>query len=167
MKYNFDEHDLKYTFNYHLEEKENISKSINKEEISIEDIRRVALWKYNRIIEIEGNLLERLSKVVSDKNIDIESKEVKNLIEEMVNCKGIGMPLASTILKFLRPDVFPIVDTRAYRAIFGKKVGSRCTYDKYIEYCKEIYKIRDIKGIKLSEVDEQLYMFDKDKNGKI
>lgn len=76
------------------------------------------------------------------------------------------MPLASTILKFLRPDVFPIIDVRAYRALFDKKIYTY-TYDKYIEYCKEIYKIRDIKGIKLSEVDEQLYMFDKDKNGKI
>lgn len=166
MKYNCEEYSLEYKFEYNLTEKEDILESINRDSISIDDIRKIALWKYNRVINIEDEILEKLSKVLNDKNLSIENEDVREIVEDIIQCKGVGMPLASTILKFLRPDVFPIIDVRAYRALFDKKIYTY-TYDKYIEYCKEIYKIRDIKGIKLSEVDEQLYMFDKDKNGKI
>lgn len=166
MKYNCEEHSLAYKFEYNLTEKEDILENLNRNNLSIDDIRKIALWKYNRVINIEDEILEKLSKILNDKNLSIENEDVREIVEDIIQCKGVGMPLASTILKFLRPDIFPIIDVRAYRALFDKKIYTY-TYDKYIEYCKEIYKIRDIKGMKLSEVDEQLYMFDKENNGEI
>lgn len=80
-------------------------------------------------------ILEKLSNILKDENIIIDNEEIRMIVEELIQCKGIGMPLYSTILKFLRPDIFPIIDVRSYRAVFGKKIYTY-TYDKYIEYCK-------------------------------
>ncbi len=58
--------------------------------------------------------------------------------------------MASTILKFIRPDIFPIIDIRAYRAIFGVKLySSQYSIEKYINYVEEVYKIRDLLNIDL------------------
>jgi hypothetical protein len=103
------------------------------------------------------------------KNLRIEDAEIEEIINELIGCPGVGMPMASTFLKFLRPDVFPIIDVRAYRALFGKKIKSSNSYSYivYREYVGRIYEIRDRTKLTLSVIDEHLYCFDKEYNGKI
>lgn len=163
MKYDYNEHCLNYEFNYNIEE---IKDSIKNKDISINDIRKIALWKYDRIINIEEEVLVKLNKILQKKDITVNCEEVKDIIEALIESKGVGMPLASTILKFLRPDVFPIIDIRAYRALFDKK-KNKFTYSEYMKYCDKIYELREMTGIDLSEIDEQLYEFDKKYNVKI
>lgn len=166
MRYDDNNHSLNYKFNYNLDEITEIKNKIKNEDLSINNIRQIALWKYNRIINIQEDVLKKLNETVQKENINIHCEEVKDLIEDLIKCKGVGMPLASTILKFLRPDIFPIIDVRAYRAVFDKKIN-KYTYSEYIEYCKRIYEISKKTGINLNEIDEQLYEFDKQYNGKI
>lgn len=139
-----------------------------KKILMIDQIRRIALWKYDRIIEMDDDLLELLAQIKNKKELHIEDIIVKYTLERLGNSIGVGYPLASTILKFIRPDVFPIIDVRAYRALFGKKITySQYSYDVYIKYCKRIYVIREELALPLDTVDEQLYMFDKEFNGTI
>ena len=167
MIYNEDTHKLDYKFDYHIQEKQDIRNLMKeKEEIDIDDIRRIALWKYNRIINIDEKLLMDMSKLMNKKELVIDSKEVQEIIERLIECTGVGMPLASAVLKFIRPDVFPIIDVRAYRALFGKKIY-KYTYTVYLQYCKRVYEIQNNLGIPLDEIDEQLYEFDKYHNGTI
>lgn len=166
MKYNYNKHCLNYEFEYNIDERTDIKNNIRNKDISINDIRQIALWKYNRIINIDEDVLERLNKVLQKKDITVNCKDVKDIIEDLIQSRGVGMPLASTILKFLRPDVFPIIDVRAYRALFDKKIN-KYTYSEYVKYCNKIYEVREVTGIDLSEIDEQLYEFDKKYNGKI
>lgn len=166
MKYDYNEHCLNYEFNYNIEERKEIKDSIKNKDISINDIRKIALWKYDRIINIEEEVLVKLNKILQKKDITVNCEEVKDIIEALIESKGVGMPLASTILKFLRPDVFPIIDIRAYRALFDKK-KNKFTYSEYMKYCDKIYELREMTGIDLSEIDEQLYEFDKKYNVKI
>ncbi len=156
-------------FSYHLQEKNAIRENLkNKSDIQMDDIRRIALWKYDRIIEIDDMFCTQLYHVASKEKISIEHKEAQEIIAKLVSSEGVGFPLASTILKFINPDVFPIIDVRAYRAIYGKKINySQYNLKIYVEYAKRIYAIRDRLQISLSEVDERLYEFDKKYNGKI
>lgn len=167
--FNIKDDHLDYEFSYHIDEKKSIKDSIDhKSSITIDDLRRIALWKYDRIINIDDDFLLRLYSVVKGKNISIDDDEVKHIIMELVSFEGVGFPLASSILKFINPDVFPIIDIRAYRAIYGKKLYySQYCLSKYIDYTKELYKIADYLGVPLSDVDEKLYVFDKNHNGKI
>lgn len=117
---------------------------------------------------MEDDLLEQLVQIKNTKELHIEDDVVKSTLEQLVPSTGVGYPLASTILKFLRPDVFPIIDVRAYRALFGKKIlYSQYSYDVYVKYCKRIYEVRQRFELPLDTVDEQLYMFDKKYNGAI
>ncbi|MAE42553.1 hypothetical protein CMO93_02175 [Candidatus Woesearchaeota archaeon] len=163
---------LNYEFNYNPEETAKLKKLFlerkENKPLSIDDFRRVALWKYNRVLEISDELLQKLSELGKTVKIDIYDKKVRDIIGELIACKGIGLPLASSILKFLRPDIFPIIDVRAYRAIFGKKIYStQYTVSIYYKYVKEIYEIKNKLKLPLDKVDEQLYEFDIANNGKI
>ncbi|HEV2295662.1 MAG TPA: hypothetical protein VGR35_17575 [Tepidisphaeraceae bacterium] len=80
--------------------------------------------------------------------------------------------MASTILKFLRPDIFPIIDVRAYRAVYGKKLHWRPdsvkrNIDLYLGYASDVERISNATGRPLREIDEQLYCFDLAHNGRI
>ena len=81
--------------------------------------------------------------------------------------------MASAILKFLRPDIFPIIDIHAYRVLFQEKLpvsprpGAKnfCSafekyFDVYLKYVKKVYEIKEKCGLDLVDVDEKLYSFD-------
>jgi len=169
IKYDSTIHSLDDDFDFNKEETKEIHSLINrKNDININDIRRITLWKYNRVLGIDESTIKKLQNIATKENLDIDSPLVKELIKGLVSSGGVGYPLASTILKFIRPDIFPIIDVRAYRAIEGEKIAShQYNYDLYIDYAKKLKDIADDKGIPLKEVDEQLYCLDKKLNGKI
>jgi len=158
-----------FDFNYNNEETKILQNEMkNKQDININDLRRISLWKLDRVLNVDEMTINNLQKIAITKDIHIDDELVMNTIKELVKSDGIGFPMASSILKFLRPDIFPIIDVRAYRALYGKKISySQYTIEKYINYIKDISKIAIEKNIDLTQVDEQLYCFDKQNNGKI
>ena len=163
---------LNYEFNYNSDETKNLKNRFSEirqnKTLSVNDLRRVALWKINRVLDISDELLHKLDQLRKNESINIFDDNVKNIIVELTKSNGIGFPMASSILKFLRPNIFPIIDIRAYRALFGKKLYySQYSIDVYYNYVKEIYSIRDELQLPLDKIDEQLYEFDKNHNGKL
>lgn len=52
--FNIEKDRLEDGFSYHLDEKKKINETLlRKSRVEIDDIRRIALWKYDRIIEID------------------------------------------------------------------------------------------------------------------
>ena len=168
-KYNPDADQLNYEFHYNDEETAELHQLINNNaQIGIDDLRRIALWKIDRVLSVSDETLEKLRGLAIQENLTIEDNVVKEVIEELVSSDGIGFPMASAILKFIRPDVFPIIDVRAYRAFTGSKpYYSTYTYEKYKEYAQNLHSYAQARNRPLREMDEQLYCFDQDKNGKI
>lgn len=140
----------------------------NETSRDIHDLRRVSLWKLNRILEVSDDIIEGLRKLASLRTIEINSEPIKKIINELVSSDGIGFPMASSILKFIRPDIFPIIDVRAYRALTGKKLySSQYNIELYVNYVEQLREYADKLNMPLSDMDEQLYEFDKEHNGKI
>ena len=160
---------LNFDFNYNSNETNNLQNQLkNKDKISIDDLRRIALWKIDRVLEIPDSTLEKLNLLFNKANLKHDDEITIEVINELTKCKGIGFPMLSAILKFLRPEVFPIIDVRAYRALYGKKIYySQYNINIYFDYIKKVYEIRDKLNIDLDKVDEQLYEFDKENNGNI
>ena len=76
--------------------------------------------------------------------------------------------MASAILKFINPNLFPIIDVRAYRALMGiKPYYGTYSYEKYMEYSEMLMVMAKDQSKPLREIDEQLYSFDKEYNGAI
>lgn len=167
--YDIEKDELNFDFDYHPIETNSLHKLLNnKSNISINDIRRVALWKLSRVIDIPDSVLEMLGQLALIKNLKIRDELSLSAISELIKCDGVGFPIASTILKFLRPDVYPIIDIRAYRVLTGRQLNSSSYHlELYLGYVDQIRKISETKGIPLNQVDEQLYEFDKKHNGNI
>jgi|TARA_Y100000310_G_scaffold191025_1_gene191036 hypothetical protein len=163
---------LDYDFSYNASETNNLknlfSEIRDNKTLTINNLRRVSLWKIDRVLEISEKLIKKLDYLAKDKSANIFDDNIKKIIVNLTNSNGVGFPMASAILKFLRPDIFPIIDIRSYRAIFNKKLySSQYSIDVYYNYVKEIYLIRDKLKLPLDKIDEQLYEFDKKHNGKI
>jgi thermostable 8-oxoguanine DNA glycosylase len=169
IKFDSERDSLNYSFSYNDEETAELHKKLNGAvSITEDDLRRVSLWKSDRVLSVSDETLEKLEKLSQSKSIKLRDKIVKETIELLVKSQGIGFPMASAILKFINPSIFPIIDVRAYRALTGKKpYYSTYTYEKYIEYAEALHELSKILDRPLREIDEQLYCFDEDNNRKI
>lgn len=167
----FDIHNdsLNYHFSYNPDETKFLQTNMkNKKDITVDDIRRISLWKLDRVLDVSDETISNLKKIAVQNDITIKSNLALSTLNMLTNSNGIGFPMASAILKFIRPDIFPIIDVRAYRALYGKKIySSQYTIEKYIDYVEKIYEISKSLQIELYQIDEQLYCFDKEHNGKI
>lgn len=164
-----DTDELNFKFNYNNVETKELNQLLNRNNnVTIDNLRRVALWKLDRILSVSHETMSLLNEIAVMTDLSIENEIVRKLLGQMVSEQGIGFPMASAILKFIRPDVFPIIDVRAWRALTGKKITySQYSVDKYISYAKRIYEIAKNKNIPFNQVDEQLYCYDEKFNGRI
>jgi thermostable 8-oxoguanine DNA glycosylase len=160
---------LKFKFEYNIEETATLHKKLNgATSITADDLRQVSLWKSDRTLNVSDETLEKLAKVSAGNSVAIDDDIVREVIEMLMDSQGIGLPMASAILKFINPGVFPIIDVRAYRALKGKKAHrGTYTHKEYVAYTKELTAIAAEWGRPLRDVDEQLYCFDKEHNGTI
>ncbi len=158
---------LDFKFTYNKAETDALHKRLNRAgRISVEDLRRVSLWKSNRVLQVSKETLAKLEIIAKTPKLKITDALVKQVLADLVTSRGIGFPMASAILKFIRPDVFPIIDVRAYRALTGKRLYySTYTYEKYIKYAATLVQIARRTALPLRQIDEQLYCFDEKYNG--
>lgn len=163
------EDSLNYDFSYNSDETKELHKIFNnKSDMSINDLRRIYLWKLDRVVNISDETILKLNLISTKTDLTIEDDLVKDLIKALVESNGVGYPMASAFLKFIRPDIFPIIDIRAYRALTGKKICySSYKFELYVDYVKKLMDIAKKYNRPLSEIDEQLYCFDKENNKNI
>ncbi len=161
--------EIKYIFNYNSVETKDLHARLNgNPDLNICDLRRVSLWKLDRVLKVSEVTLSLLRAVAIKNDLKITDSIAKDAIEGLVASEGVGYPMASSILKFIRPDIFPIIDIRAYRALTGKKLYYKSyTLKKYLDYAERLQKIANDKCRPLCEIDEQLYCFDEKNNGPI
>ena len=159
-------HELNHTFDYNEDETEALKRLRDEHRpLTLDDLRRVALWKIDRVLEIPDTVLEKLKELAVAQALQFDSEQSREALELLVSCPGVGFPVASAILKFLRPDVFPIIDVRAYRALFGKRLRyASYSTGVYFDYARRILEISKQLDVPLHEVDQQLYCFDRDIN---
>jgi len=167
--FNPDKHTLDFNFEYNEQETLALKQSMaGNQTPSIDDLRRIALWKIDRVLDVPDTLLEKLGDLAGDETLTHRSSKAKAVIQALIEQPGIGMPMASAILKFLRPDIFPIIDVRAYRALVGKRLYyASYKVDLYLAYIDDLKALSEKLDIGLSEMDEQLYCFDREYNGTI
>lgn len=149
-------------------------KNNNKIEEQQDIINMIILWKTNRQANLDPSIFKKLldiSKIKINSLCNGEKdviNQVGDLIVSLVNTKGIRLPMASSILHFYNPDVFPIIDQRAYRELYKKDAPNFTNVEPriYLDYIKECYKYwgKNCKncGIKFSDIDKVLYQLDKD-----
>lgn len=147
----------------------------NKEWADI--LNKIALWKVDRQLFIDEELIQDIVNIKNaDWNANSFCEDVEIIVERMLNCDGIGLPMASTILHFLHPDDFLIIDKRAYRVIYNKelkltsndKENAKC-YIEYMKQCRKYYEDCGLesKGIEFKYLDRYTYQLDIERGNKV
>ena len=169
VKFDPAKHDLKYKFEYNEEETKELKRMLRgKHAVDLNDLRRVALWKLDRVVDVPEVVMEQLRGLVEIEELQVDSPQSKKALTAIVQCPGVGFPMASAFLKFLRPGIFPIIDVRAYRALFGKRLyPSSYTLELYLKYAARVREVSREMDMDFPAVDEQLYRFDQVHNKEI
>lgn len=142
-------------------------------------INEIVLWKLSRTVEISNSTIDKihsLSHLLQNPLDAVDSEEVKTLLFELLDSKGVKIAMASTILHFFYPLVFPIIDQRAFRELTGGNMPEFYTKDKnlkyvalylhYIENCYE-YNMEIFPEAGFECIDKILYQLDKEKSNKV
>lgn len=133
-------------------------------------VNQIVLWKVNRYAEIDKKTFKLLNTIdKSSTKLDLEF--TRQILKRLLVIKGIGLPMASTILRFKNPNIYQIIDQRAYRIINEQslKIPSNieAQIDLYLQYLNQLKEVCKKKGIQFCQADRILYLADKEINRKI
>ena len=143
-----------------------------KKDIEITDIYRIVLWKTNRFPILPEDVLNSLSNITDFQTEDIGTDKWKKTTTELIkmllnkdNVKGVELPMASTIFRFINPKAYQIIDARAYNSIYGKKIPKGNPAEVYVEYMKKVLDAfkngyKGIKVVRFEDMDRFLYQYD-------
>lgn len=159
---------------------ENRIKDYGLHEGSLNDIvNEIVLWKVNRQVSF-GNDKELLNDIWNLENVKIAemdsfsdewAQKTEEIVRRMLVCRGIKMPMASTILHFFHPSTYLIMDQRAYRVIFKEEMPNNPSpqmYTMYLKKCVKYYKDQKLNpDIAFELLDRYLYQMDKEMKNKV
>jgi hypothetical protein len=134
-------------------------------------INDIVLWKVNRYVRVTDDILGQMAELKSLNSG--EHRKAKGEISALLKLDGVDLPMASTILRFVNPKVFQIIDRHAYRAVYGKKypLYSSTPNDRkileYFDYIDQLIELCELKKQAFTTIDRLLYVFDKKNNGKL
>ena len=149
---------------------------LDVEQFNYETLYKIVLWKLSRFPYITDELVNELKGIK-----DIQPKEHQNardILGKFLRTPGIALPMASTILRFINPNAFQIIDDRAYRVLLPGKAKypskPQKITDSYINKSAEIYfnyldRMHEICSEKLpfDKADRILYQLDVKLGNKI
>ena len=160
--------DAEREYSYGGDEAEEIYAQLQQNSMDQDILRKVALWKLGRILKVDQDIIDSLDKVkewsrdnfFSGKHKD----EFSDTLVKLLGSTGVGLPMASTFLRFRNPEVFQIVDRRAYRAVFGEKYKEPPTEkatNYYLNYLQKLIEVNSkFPEVEYSDLDKILYQWD-------
>ena len=140
-------------------------------------INSIVLWKINRQVDIGTELFIAIKNLnIAPSIIKTKEKEIKEIVFDLLETKGVKIAMASTILKMFYPDSFPIIDQRAYRELNGEDLpdyygasANQRYADLYFQYILDCYKYNQsvCPNINFDDIDKVLYQLDLEKGNKV
>jgi len=143
--------------------------ALNADNFNKEILYEIVLWKLSRFPYMAPTLLEELKNVAT---IDPKKHEsAREIIGKLLRSSGVALPMASTILRFLNPKAFQIIDDRAYRVLFpgNAKYPSKpakvtdgyinTSIKIYFDYLDELHRVESEK-LPFEQADRILYQLD-------
>ena len=144
---------------------------IDDQDFTQELVNEIVLWKVNRYVKINQELIHKLSLLMRLNNG--EHRHGIEALNILLKTHGVDLPMASTLMRFRNPLVFQIIDRHAYRAIYGRKFPLHAGSPKnlkittYFDYLDKIIELCRERSLDFSTSDRLLYVFDKKHNGKL
>ena len=129
------------------------------------DLYSIILWKINRFPTKDGHVLgeDTLSIIKELANVTELNDDVEAKIKELLKRNQIKLSMVSTILSFVNPEVFQIIDIRTNRIVMGDSAEYDVDYTKepvkyYFAYLKKLKTLK----IEFTVAGRAFYQLDKD-----
>ncbi len=134
-------------------------------------INKIVLWKINRYAKLNEDTINLINSISLEEN-EIDIEKTKKVLMALLNNSGIGIPMASTILRFRNSNIYQIIDQRAYRILYGKELKLSVTkteenIETYLKYLEKLKAFCISSGKNFAESDRFLYEKDKKLNRDI
>ncbi|MDV3995845.1 hypothetical protein CMT66_10615 [Elizabethkingia anophelis] len=146
-------------FNY----QEELTKKLDnkQDEFTYETFLEIILWKTNSYPEVDNELISKINRLRKEYSETLAD----DILIKLLGAKGFDLPMASTLLRFINPEYFQIIDQRVYRLLYGENLKIPFSKSKKIDlYKKYIIYLRNICDkykIPFSQSDRILYLLDK------
>jgi thermostable 8-oxoguanine DNA glycosylase len=122
---------------------------------------KIVLWKLNRYPEITDETISILNQLKRS----YSEEKAKECLAHLLKIKGCDLPMASTILRFLLPKKFQIIDQRTYRILYGEELKLSTVTEKkiqkYFTYLNKLAEETSRFNIPFEKADRLLYSLDK------
>lgn len=134
------------------------------------DLYSIILWKLNRFPTKDGHILgeDTLAIIKELANVTELNDDVEAKIKELIKIKQFKLPMVSTILSFVNPKVFQIIDKRTNRIAMGDSTEYNVNYTKepvkyYFAYLKKLKTF----NIEFTKAGRAFYQLDINNKNKI
>lgn len=115
-------------------------------------------WKNHiKLSEFNTAYKPTIDKIINTKILEAD------YIKELKKIKGFGFPYASTVLHFIYPSKFPIIDARVVEVLYYYdyiETMSTGNLKEYNVFCKALDKIKNSTGCSFHCIDRALWHFD-------
>ena len=140
----------------------------NECEVTQERINEIVLWKTNRFAQLDDPTLKAINTIPRE-SISLDYLLTTKALKLLLNAKGVGLPMASTILRFRNPKIYQILDQRVYRFInrgIELKMPTRAEdlIILYLDYLEKLKSHCSSFKIEFKDSDRILYQADKELN---
>jgi hypothetical protein len=160
-----------YKYQSELTEKlDDLSKQKPAKNLTQNIVNEIVLWKVDRYAGLTSNALKLLNEIKPSarKRDDHLTRAILEELLQKDKNKGVGLPMASTLMRFRNPKIYQIIDRRAYRFLTGEDLKLPYSVPEQIElYSKYLKDLEKFSKKDFAHLDRILYLSDKELNGKI
>ncbi len=124
-------------------------------------------WKALRIRNYANENTLSMIKRKTRESFETEDEKIRieSLLGQKGGLRGVGYPVASTILHFAFPDMYPIMDFRVIRSLGWNKPSSY-KFNSWDNYCKRVRFLSKKYGLSIRTIEKSLWKFDKEQNSR-
>jgi hypothetical protein len=122
----------------------------------------VCRWKTARSASrVAGNSAASIRRATSKA---LASEDETTRMTELLQLEGVGVPTASTLLHFVFPAAYPILDVRALDSL-GVRARSVYPVSFWLDYLAACRELADRHGVDLRTLDKALWQYSKERLG--
>lgn len=83
-------------------------------------------------------------------------------IEPVLKLRGLQLPMASSLMHFICPEEFPIIDRKALWTLTREEIHPRRDMNLWRDYLTECLRIKETYGVDFRTVDRALWQYAKE-----
>lgn len=127
-------------------------------------LNEIVLWKVNRYPVVDADTLALLNGLPRTGSA-LDEARTTAVVERLNECRGFRLPMISTVLRFVNPHTYQILDQRVYRLLTGEtyKEPTR-TSEKaslYLTYLRDLRVVCERYGVGFDQADRVFYNMDR------